>query len=168
MKLSNRSIVIGTLLAMALVGGATWAWAQGGRKIMACAAKDGTLRIIADPSECKARKETVWEWNIVGPTGPSGPQGETGSTGPTGPTGVLGFYTRYGTHTCEPLSIDWAVVLCDPGDLATGGGFNPHGWMRPRKSYITDEGNGWFVRVYNPESQPLDWVLSVRCADVTP
>lgn len=89
MKISKRSVVA-VLLAVVLVGGATWAWAQNGGTILACAGKDGTMRIIADPSECKVPKETVLEWNIAGPTGPPGPQGETGPQGPQGETGPQG------------------------------------------------------------------------------
>lgn len=61
--------------------------------INACMNKrNGALRVVADPAQCK-RSETFISWNQVvaaGPQGPAGPQGEQGLQGPPGPQGPQG------------------------------------------------------------------------------
>jgi hypothetical protein len=97
MKLSNRFIMVGAVLALVLASGVTWVFAQGG-EIHACVNPAGQIRIVGDPADCKSQ-ETRLTWNIIGPPGPkgdkgdpgpTGPQGATGSTGPPGPKGDKG------------------------------------------------------------------------------
>jgi len=108
-------VVVG--VAVLLVAGATWAWAQTDGVINACVnPNDGTLRIVADP-ECK-KNEDLLSWNIMGPKGDPGLacwdlngdglqdaaedvngdglwnavdcQGPQGEEGPAGPEGIQG------------------------------------------------------------------------------
>jgi len=51
--------------------------------------KKGKLRIVDDPSECKA-KETPICWNVGSPQGPQGEPGEQGPPGEEGPQGPEG------------------------------------------------------------------------------
>jgi hypothetical protein len=55
----------------------------------------------------------------AGPIGPTGPVGPRGATGPTGPTGPASTYVRVAKGTKETPVAD---AICDPGDVATGGG----------------------------------------------
>lgn len=57
--------------------------------INACTDKFGNLRIVNDPTTCKAH-ETPLTWNVQGPQGLPGPQGEQGIQGVPGPAGVQG------------------------------------------------------------------------------
>ena len=56
-----KRLILGAVLLCLLATGVTWVVAQSEGTILACAAKDGSLRLIADPEECKA-KETTLEW----------------------------------------------------------------------------------------------------------
>ena len=56
-----KRILIGTVLLCLLATGVTWVMAEGVGTILACGEKDGTLRLVADPAECKT-KETVHRW----------------------------------------------------------------------------------------------------------
>lgn len=59
--MKNKYFIIGAVLIFSLAICVTWAMAQEDGTILACAAKDGTLRLIADPAECKD-KETPVSW----------------------------------------------------------------------------------------------------------
>jgi len=64
MKISNRFIVIGTLLAVGLIGGATLALADGDT-IRACVNNNsGTIKLVGSTGECKNNDQYI-EWNIV-------------------------------------------------------------------------------------------------------
>lgn len=118
MKLSNRLVVVGAVLAMVLVAGVTWAVAQDNHTYYACVKENGKFRIVSDPTECK-HNETVVSWSeeiracvkqngqlrIVPEgfeckeketpfewsiVGPPGPTGPQGETGPQGPQGETG------------------------------------------------------------------------------
>jgi len=90
MKASSR-YVVAAVLAVALFGGTTWAFAHGGdgSLIHACLNPAGQIRIVGPDENCRPQ-ETPLDWNIVGPTGPQGPPGPEGPTGPTGPQGPTG------------------------------------------------------------------------------
>ncbi|GFH36416.1 collagen-like protein [Streptomyces pacificus] len=107
-----------------------------------------------------------------GPRGPQGEQGEQGDRGPRGPqgfqgeqgeSGVFGAYVRVG----EPGPI--SVVECDPGDIATGGGFEvPEGVpdiLDAQSSVpIGDPPFGWQVVAQDPVGG-LFITAYVVCAD---
>ena len=63
-----------------------------------------------------------------GPQGPAGPQGARGPSGAQGEPGVIGGYVRSSIVLNIPAGSDGSVfAACDPGDLATGGGFSTFG-----------------------------------------
>lgn len=74
MKRSRLLIGLGVLVAVVLVGGATWALAQDDNSFYACANRHGLLRVVASHDECLPQ-ETPYEWNIVGPQGSPGEDG---------------------------------------------------------------------------------------------
>jgi hypothetical protein len=123
MKLSNRLVVV-VVLALVLVGGATWAWAQTDGQIKACV-KDGKVTALglAEQVTCdEEKKEETLLWNIVGPTGPTGPRGDTGAEGPRGPTGVAGETGATGPPGpgAEPELYRRSLgVIVPPNDTAT-------------------------------------------------
>ena len=54
----------------------SWPRAGHSQELFACVrAANGNIRMVASPSECKARSETAVSWNVVGPEGPAGPPG---------------------------------------------------------------------------------------------
>ncbi|MEV0924305.1 hypothetical protein AB0I99_04090 [Streptomyces spongiicola] len=105
----------------------------------------------------------------TGPQGPQGDQGDQGETGPQGPqgdSGIFGAYVRVG----EPAPI--SVVECDPGDIATGGGFEvPEGVpdvVDAQSSVpIGDPPFGWQVVAQDPVGGNVITPYVV-CADITP
>lgn len=78
MNFSNRLVVmLGAVLAVVLVGGATWAMAQASGQIAACVDDKGEVYRLGfeEKVSCDPDKETKITWSI---TGPQGPQGEPG------------------------------------------------------------------------------------------
>ena len=67
----KRFLIVAGLVLVLLAAGAVYALAQTDGVINACVLKDGTLRIVADPAECK-KGETLYTWNITGPKGDPG------------------------------------------------------------------------------------------------
>lgn len=81
--------------------------------ISACSNKtSGQLRVLAAGAACDTKKETPISWNVQGI---QGIQGEKGDTGAAASTSV----------TVRTASGDGGTVqiLCDPGQVATGGGY---------------------------------------------
>ena len=60
-----------------------------GDVILACANKQGDVRIVESHADCR-RNETPVRWNVRGPEGPRGPVGPQGPQGPQGPEGPQG------------------------------------------------------------------------------
>ena len=61
-----------------------------GSTIQACAGrKQGRLRLVARPSDCR-RQERPVSWNVRGPAGERGAVGPAGAQGPAGPAGPQG------------------------------------------------------------------------------
>jgi hypothetical protein len=89
MKLSKRFVVIGALLVVVLVGGATWVWANDDNTIYACISPAGMIRIVDADEECRPGEEPL-DWNKQGPEGPQGEQGPAGRQGEQGPAGPQG------------------------------------------------------------------------------
>jgi len=72
-------------LATAAVSGSTAATAT----IVACEQnQNGSLRVVTDPSDCRANSETPISWNTTGPAGPPGPPGKDGTNGTNGVDGA--------------------------------------------------------------------------------
>jgi hypothetical protein len=61
------------------------------QELIACVnTKKGTLRMVAAPSDCNARRETAVSWSMAGTQGPPGEQGAPGEQGPPGEQGEPG------------------------------------------------------------------------------
>ncbi len=111
-----RLFVIFGLVIILLAASVTWALAQTDGVINACMIpSDGTIRIVADPADCK-KNETLLTWNIMGPKGDKGDPGEQGPTGPAGATGLAcwdldGDYTQ---DVSEDINLDgtWDASDC--------------------------------------------------------
>src|SRR5439155_19200054 len=104
-----------------------------------------------------------------GPQGVQGPQGPQGEQGPAGPAGVLGFYTRVNNVLIPPSSRSDGSVSCDPGDMATGGGFQgDDGLVTVDQSYPSSP-SSWTIHAQNNASTHTSTApVYVVCADVTP
>jgi microcystin-dependent protein len=99
MKFSNKLVVIlVAVLAISLVGGATWAFAQASGEIAACVDVKGKVSNLGfdENVSCNPDKETKITWSVTGPQGepgvmgPAGADGAPGATGDTGPQGPQG------------------------------------------------------------------------------
>ncbi len=113
-----------------------------------------------------------------GPAGPTGPPGPPGPTGPPGPSALAAVYTRTAMVT-EPgpddseLTTLTAEALCDPGDVALGGGLD-HAVMGPNSNIYSIAskpnamGTGWIGLIRRIQGQGTPLTVYVRCADVTP
>ena len=55
--------------------------------INGCVSKNGTLKIVADPSDCSSREIPI-SWNQQGPQGDTGDMGEPGEPGMDGEPGA--------------------------------------------------------------------------------
>jgi hypothetical protein len=226
-KRRNRLALAGILLAVLLLGSATWAVVYGSDSdlIHACVNKSsGEVKIVGPSDTCK-KNWVPLRWNMrgvrgdlgpqgpagpqgdpgpmgpagpqgpIGPEGPGGPQGpqgetgpdgppgpqgeagpagprgEAGPAGPQGPQGVLGFYKR--SHPSRPIAPGASggiAAYCDPGDLATGGGYyvasgSPNVHVQ-RSSPSGDD--SWYVYVLNYSDATVYVYAHVVCADVTP
>ena len=110
-----RLFIILGLVIILLAASVTWALAEADGVINACMIpSDGTIRIVADPAQCK-KNETVLSWNIMGPKGDKGDPGEPGAAGPTGETG-LACWDLDGDHaqdTSEDINQDGAWDAAD-------------------------------------------------------
>jgi len=94
-----------------------------------------------------------------GPTGPTGTNGATGSTGATGtsgatgPSGGIAAQVRSAGCTIPHSSSSNCSVSCNPGDVATGGGFDTDAALadirisRPTPNDATP--TGWTARFRN-------------------
>ena len=165
MKLSNRLGVLGALLAIALLGGVTWVYAQEGAEIYACYNNhSGEVKIVGRDDVCK-RNETRLEWNIMGRPGPPG---------------VLGFYTVHNSGEILPQQAADVDVLCNDGDTATGATWSPASppsvtetMQYQGSAMFRDEGTdnpyGWRMRFKNGhESETLGVNVRVVCAHMAP
>jgi hypothetical protein len=133
--------------------------------IDACYAKGGALRVIdTEAGEICKGSETALAWNAQGQPGPQGPQG------PAGPTKTI---IREKLVTTQQGYGYVDTVSCDPGEVATGGGYKlVSGIPIDRVPSVVGsypEGNeivgavAWQVRWYfTPAGE--QWVIYVVCA----
>ena len=163
--IARRWKVAATTLAVAVgwMAGEGLATAQ---VIHACVRQNnGTVRIVADGVACAGNEDPL-SWNAAGPAGPPGPQG---------PPSITSTYVRL--REAGPNPDHWghavATALCDPGDLALGGGGGGGSFgqeMRASRPSGPDGAipafnnpAGWTV-VFNPFSH--DAFAEVVCARV--
>ena len=127
--------IVGMAVASAAAAGAASTAASS--TLTACAAKDGTLRLVPNGTTCPKSAKLV-SWAVTGPPGPAGPAGATGATGPqgtTGPAGVTGpagaqgpagvsGYEFISTVTTLPPQVTTeAKATCPSGKSPVGGGY---------------------------------------------
>lgn len=107
-----------------------------------------------------------------GPTGPTGtpgllgPTGLQGPTGPTGPVGVTNLTPRCMSKVSSSLS-DATLAACDPGELATGGGYTFSSGDFDGVSIVVDAPagtTGWFVQWNNLNGHNITMGVCVVCA----
>ena len=165
-KTRPRSLIV-TVFALVLeigVIGISVASAQATGDTFTGCLKGGTLTKVAIGSE---------------PVSPCSPSATEVSWNETGTPGVLGFYTRSLDIKASLANNEETrgTVTCDPGDVATGGGFDyfTNSALTDAQATVLDNSpageNGWFVRVANftGDSVAVNPAnVYVRCADVTP
>jgi hypothetical protein len=82
--------VVAAFLALGMVAAAAVAPGAGSSStITACVKKNGQVRFVTVPSECR-QPETAVTFNTQGPPGPPGPAGPPGAPGAAGPPGPPG------------------------------------------------------------------------------
>jgi hypothetical protein len=129
--------------------------AQGGNTIFACRytftdgfTSPGTIlnpRVGGGPGCGNLQNVAPISWQVRGPRGARGPAGERGrrgprgekgevgedgATGPAGAPGEAGVLSTYAVIVPAPIESGTHMAseaLCDPGDVATGGGFLTNG-----------------------------------------
>jgi hypothetical protein len=131
----------------------------------------GEIKIVGANANCK-NNQSALDWNSQGPAGSAGP------AGPAGPTGVLGFYTVIGPIVLADTNRnqDNSIAECDPGDMATGGGYRvERGFIAPENdiNIVVSEptGSGWNVHfTWNFDHVAAGQGLKsiAVCANVTP
>jgi hypothetical protein len=145
MKLSNRFLLVGALLAIVLAVGAVWVSAQNG-EIKACVnTSSGTVHFIS-PVLVRSRtsclnNEELLTWNIAGlpgpqgDAGPPGPQGDLGPPGPQGdpgppgpqgdpgPSGISGYEIVQDYSELNYNDHKQVIVYCPSGKMALGAGW---------------------------------------------
>lgn len=152
--------------------------------IHGCYAKSGgTLRVIdAGVTSCKTG-ETSLDWNRTGPpgaagpagpqgaAGPAGPQGGAGPAGPPGPSGLLDLVIRTADDTIQPGQNFAAGTGCNPGEIATGGGFQVQRGDADRVrilyslalGLIGGKPTGWGIDPLNEGTEPVTVRTRVVC-----
>jgi len=91
------------------------------------------------------------------PSGPTGPMGLRGVTGPTGPAGATNVTVRYGPGSAQVGAGQQTsdTASCNPGEVATGGGYFLTGNATHSRVYNNladgdvEAPSGWKVSVYN-------------------
>jgi hypothetical protein len=142
----------GVALCVSLLAVPTHAQAQNNTVYACVNNSSGQVMIVSAATVCP-NGDTKRTWNVTGPAGPIGPQGPVGALGPVGPAGPQGpagavgpqgpvgsvgpvgpqgpvaslsFYTRRVASDLTTVAGGAqrsVVARCDPGDIATGGGY---------------------------------------------
>jgi hypothetical protein len=172
-------VAVVALLA-ALAGGAVGATLVTGEQIKDGSitgkdVKNGSLQLNDLSKLARTSLRAVGVAGQAGPAGPQGPQGPTGPQGPAGlrgSAGVVGAYVRVGEPAHRGSTFATAVVSCDPGDIATGGGYAPNLSFPVANSTptIDVEGvpHGWQVDATAPSNPLLTFFAYVVCLDTGP
>src|SRR5207253_144972 len=109
--------------------GASPARAQSGGVINACYdTKNGQLRRVSDPTECK-KTETALTWNLQGPPGATGATGKFAGSEPVGvavnPAGTRGYVTNQASDDVSVIDTasNTVVATIKVGSNPTGSAF---------------------------------------------
>jgi hypothetical protein len=184
MEMKHKLFLIGALVALLLAVGITWTYAQSEVVTYnACVNNSsGTIHMVGADEPCGNNEERI-VWNNQGPPGlkgdkgdkgdpgdqgPPGPKGDKGDKGDQGDPGVLGFYLRSYSIFINPSEQATVVVECDPGDVATGGGFSAGLHMQVGQSWPGLNESRWQVIAINNGTYSDTVTARVRCADMTP
>ena len=114
LKRPGWPVVIAVAVMSVVLAGGGLALAVGtdSEGLVACARnKDGRMRLVDDPSDCR-RRETAVSWNVAGPQGDPGVQGETGPQGADGGScSVTDNGDETATMTCpDGTSVTWSTI----------------------------------------------------------
>jgi hypothetical protein len=134
LKRTRGTLVVTSVVAVALAGGVAYALIPQNGVISACYAKaTGDLRIV-DATETSCRPgEAALSWNqqgVAGPQGPAGPAGPAGADGAPGATGQPG--------PAVDLVVGKVTLTKDCGTFCTGFRFRPEGYTPPADSKDQD------------------------------
>ena len=190
----GRAIALGLCLAILTMEAEPMGTvAQGGGTIFACRAgprssfPEGTIlspRIGGGPG-CPFDDLSPIQWQTRGDRGPRGPSGERGRRGPRGETGEAGEPGEAGAAgapgtpgvlstyaVIRPAPIEGGTrfasqALCDPGDVATGGGFITNGIILSSQPGGEDE-QVWHSEALDNEEGSSGVKTSVICVDNPP
>ena len=167
----KRYLAVFTVIVLAFASSV--AIASDDNTILACVKNwNGQLRIVDSFDDCRRWEHEV-SWNSEGPMGPAGPQGEPGVPGPQGDPGVFpGAYfveemREIGSNVGDSVLV---IANCDPGDVATGGGFSATGMRPPLNVYTSaPTTGGWYAEAFRTgEGGTHHLIAWAVCADVTP
>lgn len=169
---STKFVILGVVMLLAIP---VWANAQ---VINACYnSRNGDLRRVDDPSECRTR-EMPLSWHIEGPQGPegpAGPMGATGATGATGDTGVTGPPGPEGpaggfdiSRVYTKICYDVLDCLCDgEGDVVVSGALSCGEFKYPMYSLKSTYGEGWYglCKDINDYSEMPPHAITIICIE---
>jgi hypothetical protein len=194
----GRLLVLVLCLAMGVAGlDVRAAVAQGGRTLFACRYNpvDGyslPTDTIMDPRVGNPAPCGSWSnghpisWQIRGPRGARGPAGERGrrgprgekgkagedgATGPAGAPGAAGVLSTYGVIVPAPIESGTHMAseaLCDPGDVATGGGFLTNGTILSSSVGGDGAAEGWHSEARDDGQGASGVKTTVICVDNPP
>jgi hypothetical protein len=195
--LPGRLVAAALCLVVAAAGlEAPAAVAQGNNTIFACRytftdgfTSPGTIlnpRVGGGPGCGNLNNVQPIQWQVRGPRGARGPAGEQGrrgprgekgevgedgATGPAGPAGVDGTLSTYAVIVPAPIESGTHMAseaLCDPGDVATGGGFLTNGTILA--SGISGDGaaQGWRSEARDDGQGASGVKTTVVCVDNPP
>jgi hypothetical protein len=150
-------------------------------KLQACVNEEGTLKLLKAGKKCKRGQKTV-AWSQTGPAGANGATGASGVNGANGAAGAAGTAGRNGfanvvVRTTQSFSggFNSQRAVCEPGEVATGGGVEYADGHSQGGTSIADSGplneerrvpeegetpTGWhatFVSTGTP--QPVTWFV---------
>jgi hypothetical protein len=106
-----------------------------------------------------------------GPRGERGEAGEAGQTGPAGPAGVDGTLSTYAVIVPAPIESGTHMAseaLCDPGDVATGGGFLTNGTILASDVGGDGAAGGWRSEARDDGEGASGVKTTVVCVDNPP
>ena len=162
--------VMATVAVFLALGGGAYALTgipDGGGMYHGCVATSGALRVVTKASSCLKAKtvkrgnrrvripgESSIAWNQQGRPGINGTNGVNGTKGANGATDVV---VRTGSQvTVAQGSIGVGTVSCNPGERATGGGYEfPGGQVDPAIYESTPTGDpptGWRIKIWKPNT----------------
>ncbi|MCB8980373.1 MAG: hypothetical protein H6657_23430 [Ardenticatenaceae bacterium] len=154
--------VVSSVVSWVLISGIPFAYAHGGDEtlIHSCVKdSNGSIQIVSPDDEC-GNNEYPLDWNSAG----------------SNSTPNLTFYVQtaieepgVNPNTSVPAGV--ATAACEPGDIATGGGFSreaPLGGNSPEYSYpVGNPPTAWSAFTYKYNSV-RPFTVYVVCADLTP